>query len=140
MMLGKREEESSDVLRASPVTSCTCICIRERKMGSIRDAKQMHVSRPVMPASWHVLSAGESAAGLSYLTSTLNGGRLIQITNYLHKWTLCKEGINSCFNFHPKLTLTGTIGPHSWICTCIADEKVQMQMRIQDHWACPNCL
>ena len=109
-----------------------------RKVGSIRGAEHMQVSRPIMHASYHVLSASKSTAGMSYL----HVRRLVQIADSLHKSTLCREGVSSYFHFHPPLQLARTTGPHSWICICIciADEKVQRQMRIQDHWACPNML
>ena len=73
------------------------------------------------------------------MRSTLNDHRLIQIADSLHKLTLCREGVRCCFHFHPNVRLTGTIGLASWIyiCICIADEKMQMHMRIQDDWACP---
>ena len=133
-------------LRASPVTSYTCICTRERKVGSIWDAEadagkstgHACIQAKVVPmqGKGRHYEVG-SWFRASYLTSTFNNGRLIQIADSLHKSTLCREGVSSCTWFHPNLQLTGTTGPHSWICICIADEKVQMRMRIQDHWACP---
>jgi hypothetical protein len=111
----------------------SCICIRERKVGSIRDAKAdagksaSHACIPkIYEAQFRKLGTTKSAASLSYLTSTLNDGHLIQIADSLHKSTLCREGVSSCLSFHPNLHSTGTTGPHSWICICITDEKVQM--------------
>ena len=130
------------------MTSYTCIYIRERKVGSIWDAKadaSKLASHACIPAAliypklpvYQKPYTTKSAIVLSYMTSTLSDGRLIQIADSLHKSTLCKEGVSSCLSFHPELPLTGTIGPHFWNCICTADEKIQMQMRIQDHWACP---
>jgi len=129
------------------VISCTCIAFGNGNWAPSGMQKQMQVSRPVMHVRHGLIypklplyrkpGTTKSAAGLSYLTSTLNDHRLIQIANFLHKSTLCREGANSCLSFHPNLVLTWTTGPHSWICICIADEKMQMQMRIQHHWACP---
>ena len=127
--------------------SCTCICIWERKVGSIRDV-EADAGKSASHACICTLNypyTGSQAlrsrhGGLSSLTSTLNDHRLIQIANYLHKSTLCREGISSCFHFHPNLRLTWTTGLAPWIYICIADEKMQMHMRIQDHWACPNTL
>ena len=86
----------------------------------------MPLSRLVMHASLKFRKQGttKSAVGLSYMTSTFNDGRLVQITDSLHKPTLCREGVSSCLSFHPNLHSTGTAGPHSWICICIADEKM----------------
>jgi hypothetical protein len=132
--------------------TCTCTCIRERKVGSIWDAEayacqlashacipeqDIALIYPKLPM-YRKPGTTKLAVGLSYLTNTLNDGRLIQIANAMHKSTLCMEGVNSCLSFHLNLQLTCTTGPHSWICICIADEKMQMEMRIQDHWACPN--
>ena len=82
------------MVRASPVTSCTCICIRERKVGSIRDAKA-NVGKSASHA--RILAAliypklpmyqkpgtTKLTVGLSYLTSTIYDGCLIQIANSL---------------------------------------------------------
>jgi hypothetical protein len=97
----------TDSTRASPVISCTCICIRERKVGSIQDAEAdagKSASHACIP------STTKSAAGLSYLTSSLNELRLIQIASSLNKSTLCMEGVSSCLIFHPNLQLTGPLG------------------------------
>jgi hypothetical protein len=104
-------------LRARPMTSCTCICIHERKVGSIWNAEAY---------------AGKSAnhacimACLDYILAWLHpeSGRLIQMANSMHKSTLCKENVISYFHFHPNLVLTGTTELASWICICIADKKI----------------
>jgi hypothetical protein len=49
--------------------------------------------------------------------------------------TKCRGFCTSCNIIHPHLSYATVIGLVS--CIFIADEKVQMQMRIQDHWACP---
>ena len=108
----------------------------------------MQVSPPVMHASLALIypklplyrksGPAKSATGLSYMTSTLIDGRLIQIADSPYKSTLCREGVSSCLSFHLNLQLTGTTGPLSWICICVTDEKMQMQMRIEYHWTCPS--
>jgi hypothetical protein len=90
-------------------------------VGSIQDAEAdagKSASHACIP------STTKSAVGLSYLTGSLNELRLIQIASFLNKSTLCMEGVNFLLNLSSEFTVNGTIGPHSWICMCIADEKI----------------
>jgi hypothetical protein len=98
-----------DSIRASPVTSCTCI--REREVGSIRDA-EADASKSATHAYIYEVRHYERKVGLSYSNRRL-----------LHKSMLCKEGVSSWICFHPNLQFRVTNGPHSWTCICIADEK-----------------
>ena len=75
---------SMGAVRASPMTSCTCICIWERKVGSIRDAKAnacKSASHACIPKAMATLlypklplyrkpCTTKLASGLSYLTGT----------------------------------------------------------------------
>ena len=75
--------------------------------------------------------------GLSYMTRSVNGGRLINIAKSLHKLTLCWVYCSSCITFYPSDCLTVTTGLASCICIRIAYEKAHMHMQVQGHWACP---
>jgi hypothetical protein len=111
------------------VTSCTCI--REREVGSIRDA-EAYASKSASHACIYEVRHYKRKMGLSYLIVGLSYSN----SRLLHKSMFCREGVSSWICFHPNLQFRVTNGPHSWICICIADEKKQMQMQIQDHWAC----
>jgi hypothetical protein len=59
------------------------------------------------------------------------------IAGSLHNLTKCRELCTSCKIVHPHLPNARVIGLASCIYIRIVDEKAQMQMQVQGHWACP---
>ena len=60
------------------------------------------------------------------------------IAGSLHISPKCREFYTSCIILHPILGYSMLTRPISCICIRITDEKAQMQMQVQGHWACPN--
>jgi hypothetical protein len=50
---------------------------------------------------------------------------------------LCREDVPPCFHFHPISMICRTTGACTCTCIRITDDKVEMQMQVQEDWACP---